>query len=628
MRRVALAVLVMVGFAFVHGGSHVPPPRPAVEEDIPIAPSLAVADAPQTIEELRLRLELILQREQIAGAAIAIVGRDGPIWVEGLGVRDRETGAAMTADTVFRVGSLSKSIVALGVMRLVDQGKLDLDRPLREYMPELQIDNPWEGEAPVTLAQCLEHTAGLDDMRFNELFADENISAKDALAINNNSKKLRWRPGTRHGYSNVGYTIAGRAIEIASGEPFDTYIRREILAPMGITRADFKRTDAMQLATGYMDGTAMPLRTFAHRPAGALLASANDLAKIVHFWIARGEGYPPIVSRAGLERIERSGTLPYPHLDAEYGFANYGDVQHPVIGRGHDGGMPGFHASFRYFPSIDVGYAVLINSNYTFRGYFEIRALLFAYLTRGKTFPPPPVAPEPVRPTANYYTSAASSNELFGFINRVNNGWKIRDEGGRVLARHFLEGQSFWLVPTADGAYRAPRESGSSIQFTTNADGTQAMHYWFSYAEAVPGWLAELRYGAAWLGLMLLRLIPLWSVTMLVIGVYRRVVPTSLALWPAVCGLSFFALPLVANAAFFYGVIGIVHPLTVAIFAITLLFALGSIMTLVSTVRWARRPDRPSVAALLLPMICGLAFTGLTIWLAANGWIGIRTWSY
>jgi hypothetical protein len=75
-------------------------------------------------------------------------------------------------------------------------------------------------------------------------------------------------------------------------------------------------------------------------------------------------------------------------------------------------------------------------------------------------------------------------------------------------------------------------------------------------------------------------------------------------------------------------VIGIVHPLTVAICALTIVFAVASVATLASTVRWTLRPDRPSLIALVPPMVCGLAFSGLTLWLTVHGWLGLRTWAW
>jgi CubicO group peptidase (beta-lactamase class C family) len=633
MRRAVLAIVVVAVYGCV-AWLRVPAPRSPIDEDMPTAPELAATDAPRTIEELRARIANVLDHEHIAGAAFAIVGRGGPVYVGGVGVRDRASQAPMTRDTAFRVGSMSKSVIALGVMRLVDQGKLDIDRPLREIVPDLQIDNPWEAIAPVTLAQCLEHTAGFDDIRFNEIFTDdEALPVVDTLAINPRSRRVRWQPGTRHAYSNVGYTVAARAIEVASGEPFDVYLRREILAPMGITDADFGRTGTLpaRLASGYMDDDEpIVFRPFAHRPAGALLASADDLAKLVHFWIVRGEGYPPIVSAAGLARIERSGTLPYPHLDTDYGFASYGDVMHPVLSRGHDGGMPGFHASVRYFPSLGVGYALLLNSNYTFRGYFELRSLLFAYLTQGRAFPPPPEPRADVaRPGADYFSYESPRNEVFGFLDQLRIGWHVADLGDHIHVTA-VEGWRSELVPAADGGYRARHDCGSTMQFTTNRDGTPVMLTSFAYGEAATGWIAQLRYIAFGLTIALLRFAPIWAAIVLGLGAFqrRRMVPVSLALWPAVTGLTGFSISMLMDRAFFTGVIGIVHPVTVAICALTVVFAFASVATLATTVRWCMRPNRPSVYALLMPMTCGLAFTCLTLWLAAHGWLGFRTWAF
>src|SRR5262249_29369808 len=150
---------------------------------------------------------------------------------------------------------------------------------------------------------------------------------------------------------------------------------------------------------------------------------------------------------------------PYAGLDTGYGFANYGDVAHPVLARGHDGGMPGFHATIRYFPEIGVGYVMLLNSAYAFRGYFELRSLLFSYLTRGQTFAPPPAAVAAERPGADYFALASSRNALFAFMDRVRFGWHAVETADGVRLSE-LDGESYDLIPTHDGAYRQPYESG------------------------------------------------------------------------------------------------------------------------------------------------------------------------
>lgn len=628
--RWALPVGLLAVWAWLTFVPAPPLPRSSLAEDFPRPTEpIAPVAVPATIDDLEREIAKVAEREHITGVSIALVPRDAPMSFIGVGVRDRETRAPMTGDTVFRVGSISKSIIALGVMRLVDQGKLDVDRPLREILPDLEFANAWEAIAPITLAQCMEHTAGFDDIRFNEIYGPEDISVTDTLARNPRSRTARWRPGTRHGYTNVGYTVAARAIEVVTGEPFDVYLRREILAPMGILDADFRRTPALEarLATGYMENDdPVVFRSFAHRPSGSFLASAADLGKLVKFWIARGEGYG-IVSRAGLERIERAGTLPF-HTDADYGFANYGDVMHPIHTRGHDGGMPGFHASFRYIPSLGVGYALLLNSNYTFRGYFELRSLIFNYLTKGHTFAAPAIASD--RPGASYFALANPRHELFAFMDVLRIGLRVADHDDHLEVAG-LEGEHFQMFPTPDGGYRFEYESGSSSRFTVDADGKPIMIIAsFFYGEAADETSARLKLAAFDLAKHLMAIAPLYAIALLVIGALRRtkVVPTAVLLWPAIAALACGSLDYFLLHGFFAGVIGDVHPLTIGLCAVTILFPVASVATLHACFRALVRSDRPRLLPMVFPIACGIAFTGVALWFAANGMVGLRTWSY
>jgi hypothetical protein len=186
------------------------------------------------------------------------------------------------------------------------------------------------------------------------------------------------------------------------------------------------------------------------------------------------------------------------------------------------------------------------------------------------------------------------------------------------------------LVPTADGGYRFPWECGSSVRFTTNLGGEPVMITSFLYAEAASGTWARLRYVALGIGMLLLKYAPMWAAAVLLLGFMqrRRVMPLSLVIWPAVAGLSCYAVPHLLDLSFNHAVIGILHPLTVAIAAVTILFAVASAASLIASIRWALRPDRPRLRWRLFPAACALAFSGLSLWLAANGLIGIRTWAW
>ena len=122
----------------------------------------------QSIDELHQQVEKILKDTHTNGVSIAIVHKNGPEWVTGLGMADLASNRAATADTLFRIGSTSKTFISLSILMLVDQGKLSLDDPLHTLAPEVWFDNPWESSDPVRVVNLLEHTTGWDDLHFRE----------------------------------------------------------------------------------------------------------------------------------------------------------------------------------------------------------------------------------------------------------------------------------------------------------------------------------------------------------------------------------------------------------------------------------------------------------------------------
>jgi CubicO group peptidase (beta-lactamase class C family) len=610
-----------------------PDETPVLQEATPAAvPELDESAAPRTIEELRARIHEVLVRERVPGVGIALVDRNGPIWTGGVGVR-AIGGAPVDADTAFRVASITKSFVGLGVMRLVERGALDLDRPIAEIMPDVVIDNPWHDVAPVTLAHVLEHTAGFDDMRFNETFTTEDaMTAADALAINPRSRTVRWRPGSRFSYSNVGYTVAARAIEVATGEPFDVWIRREVLQPLGMRDADFRRTTTLadRLAVGHRGRRALEFRPIAHRPAGALLASPRDLAGLVHFWLRRGDGFAPIVSERGLARIEHNGTLPYGPRDVGYGLGNYGDVGHRAPARGHDGGLPGFSSNLRYFPDLGVGYVVLLDSN-SGNAMTAIRRLVFAYLVRDRELPALPPVPEgpPTVIDVDAFAFANPRHELFGFVDRVLRGWHLEGttDGLRMEGS---SGGSVELVRTADGGFRRRHESGTTVRLERDADGEHVLVAHGVYGEATSWWLVRLRAIVLVVAIVLLALAPLFALGVLgAAAVRRRAVPAlGLVVWPALASVAFDLIGHCLGQAGARHVLGVVHPWTIAVCVATVAFALASGASMVAALRWTMRADRPRLRLRLLPSLAATAAFGLALWVGAHGIIGLRTWAW
>jgi CubicO group peptidase (beta-lactamase class C family) len=636
-RLIVLLTVILVAVGMVSAG----PPREAIPTTFLDEPALVSAAAvpiepavaPESIAQLREKIAAVLEREQVPGVGLALVDREGLIWAGGVGVADVDTQKPVTADTVFRVASITKSFVALGVMRLVEQGQLSLDEPLRERMPEIEMHNRWADTDPVTLAHALEHTAGFDDMGYCEYFGDEGMAPREALAINPRSRVSRWRPGTRMSYSNPGYTIAGHAIELATGEPWDRYLEREVLRPLGMHTASFRRTPELveRLATGY-DRFERPVvfESIAHAPAGSLLTSPRELAKLVHFWLRRGDA--PIVGAASLARIEQTQTLPYLGTDMNYGLGNYGDVWHPVRSRGHDGGIPGFLSAYRYFPELGVGYVMLLNGTHSVQAYLEIRALMFAYLTRGRELPAPPISPrddEAIADAVGFYAFSSPRKQLFGFMERALLGVELRPSA-QGIELELLAGGRIEMVPTGDGGFRHPREGGTSVRVARNAKGEQILLAGGGYHEAGSGAWARARLWALQGACVLMPLAVVWGLAwMLVAGIGRmRGRPPApetrhLHLRPAIAALSFMAIPMLLTMVFARGAYTDANAWSVALCGATLLFPACSAAALVGALR-SRALGSFWVRA--LPSAGAVACFGMAVYLAVNGIVGLRIW--
>jgi len=126
----------------------------------------------QSIGELQQQLEKILKETHTPGVSVAIVGRDGPEWIAGLGTADVANGTPVTPETLFRIGSTSKAFVSLSILKLANEGKLSLQDPVRRLAPEVWFENRWEATDPVRVVDLLEHTTGWDDLHLREYAKD------------------------------------------------------------------------------------------------------------------------------------------------------------------------------------------------------------------------------------------------------------------------------------------------------------------------------------------------------------------------------------------------------------------------------------------------------------------------
>src|SRR6202140_3050737 len=190
---------------------------------------------PKTLEELQKAIKNDLEKHHVPAAGVALVSRGELLWCGGIGEADVASKRPVTCDTEFRVGSISKTFVALALLKLQEEGKINLEARLHDVAPEIPFKNRWEPTHPVRIVNLLEHTAGFDDMEFSEVYNLRDRYDFPLLEVFKRFRKpqaARWPPGTRMSYSNPGNAIAGYLIEKVTGMPFDQYSRETFLRAM------------------------------------------------------------------------------------------------------------------------------------------------------------------------------------------------------------------------------------------------------------------------------------------------------------------------------------------------------------------------------------------------------------
>lgn len=311
-----------------------------------------------------------LQSDHIAGATVAIV-KDGEILLaKGYGYADLDAERPVDpARTVFRVGSLAKLFTGTAVMQLAEQGKLDLDADVNQYLSAFQL--PATYPEPITLRHLLTHTAGFDE----RIIGDDRSRARDEIrplaeALPDVMPARVRPPGEIASYSNWGISLAGYIVELVSGLSFAEYTERNILAPLGMTHSTFREplpaplADDMAVGYHYEDGDFVPQEfefISEDGPAGSLSSTATDMARFMIAHLQNGRlGNARILSEDAAAEMHRRQFGNHPNLP---GMAiNFGhseqDGRHLL---GHSGATFVFHANLVLLPLDGVGLVVAFN---------------------------------------------------------------------------------------------------------------------------------------------------------------------------------------------------------------------------------------------------------------------------
>ena len=312
---------------------------------------------------------------EVPGCAVAAV-RGGQVeLIGGWGLRDREAGLPVTQDTLFAIGSTTKAFTATTVGALVDDGLLEWDRPLRDYVPEIRLHDPFVSDR-LTIVDLLSHRSGLPRHDLTWVGQPDRSRAEIARA-------LRFLPLSRDlrqefQYCNLGYLVAGHVVEELSGVSWEDFARARLLEPLGMRRTNLSVDEMLadaDHAAAYdrMNGSivAVPQRPLpAMAPAGAINSSAADMARWLLAQLAGGELDGTTVMSAATAKRQLTPHMLTPSGEGLPGITQYAYGLGWVIGRYrdhrsamHDGGIDGFTTSCMLLPDDGIGVVVLTNSS-------------------------------------------------------------------------------------------------------------------------------------------------------------------------------------------------------------------------------------------------------------------------
>lgn len=393
----------------------------------------AKADYADAIRKLKTAIQQEVRQKDLPAFSIALVEDEHVVWSAGFGFQDGARKVPATAQTVYRVGSVSKLFTDIAIMQLVEQGKLDLDAPVQEYLPGFHPNNPYD--TAITLRQLMTHRSGLvrESPVGNYFDPTEPSLSKTVESLNRTS--LVYPPNTRTKYSNAAIAVVGAVLERQQDTSHSEHVRRSILEPLKMTDSSFTAnpTIAKHVATGWMrtyDGRRFEAPDFplGTGPAGNLYSNVLDLSKFLGCLF--DEGQIPGGRILTADSFRAMTTAPEDAQGARrFGIGFQLQQLEGYQKIGHGGAIYGFSTQLAALPERRLGVAAassLDGSNGLVRRLTDYALRLMLAVQDGKPTPDypstHPVPPERIPEMVGVYHNENDSKRV-----------QIRQRGGKVF---------------------------------------------------------------------------------------------------------------------------------------------------------------------------------------------------
>ncbi|MBA3341595.1 MAG: beta-lactamase family protein [Gemmatimonadaceae bacterium] len=468
---------------------------------------LAQVDAPIDPSGLHAAMERALREEKLVGAVWAVL-TPGETVTGAAGLRDARRSEPLTSASKVQIGSVAKTLIATGVLRLVTEGRLSLDTTVASLLPGVTLHNPWGESHPLLLRHLLDHTSGLDDARLWQVFslaAQPDAPLNASFGRDPSLLRVRSRPGARLSYSNMGYTLLGMVIEAVAGERYEAYLDAHLLRPLGMHASSFQfisqtgpQADA-QLAMGHFEnGVTQAVVASWLRPSGQFTTTAADMTRFARFLMSNGE-----IDRAAFVDQQLLRAMGRPSkteaalagLEAGYGLGLTRRDRHGVIGRCHVGTTVGYRANLCVFPEEQKAFFVSVNTDSETADYERFDALLIRALGVKPADPVTPTdPPERIAEWEGIYALSPNRTESFAYLDLALNFAIVRWEGARLHMKRF-QAAATSLTPTGGMLFRSQDKITTSHVLLTSSDGRRLISDGLRTFEQVSRW----------------RIVPLWA---------------------------------------------------------------------------------------------------------------------
>jgi CubicO group peptidase (beta-lactamase class C family) len=437
--------------------------------------------------ELEQQISEILEENNTTAVSISMIESNGSRHAIGLGISDKETKKAVDADTLFRIGSISKMFTSLSVLKLVEEGRLELNDPVNDWVEDVEFHNPWEDKYPVRIVHLLSHTTGWDDLHLSEYAHNDPtpLALQESFLVYPKSRTSRWIPGTRMAYSNAGPGVAAYIVEKNIEETYEEYVASNFFEPLEMKTATFFESEHYKnnSVTLYQGDSKQPYWHIIMRPSGAINASANDMIKLLDFFIHTSD--QNILDETSIEsmRIPHGSTIADSGLEVGHGLSHFIEASNGYTWYGHNGGVNGGLSDFKYIPELGIGYYVAINSN-NGNTIYAITELLKTHLTKDLIAPAKPYTQDlsvDTEALEGYFRVVNPRNSSLYFLEYLLSVGKIETRPEGIALIGIIDGSVDLYTPINQNQYVDPVTG--NISLTVSEDpliGSVLQSQWFT----------------------------------------------------------------------------------------------------------------------------------------------------